>query len=151
VPQPSDVGNNVKVDIYYESYDASLNTKPLPLQGWILANEILLSSPIGLDMVEEVEYTTASSDVDVQIDVRCDTGLEGLLVADFVVLGSNQLDTPAVTAVVDNDNGSYTLTLEKLVVPEALAVGDFMVIQVQKKTGSVVDYASNEITVIALV
>lgn len=151
IPQPADVGNNVKVDIYFESYDSFLKVDYIPLTGWILANEILASSPIGLNMTEEVEYTTASSDVGVQVDVRCAAGFEGLLVGDFVVTGSNQLTSPAVTAAVDNGNGSYTLTLEKDVVPAALAVGDWMTIQVQKKTAAVVDYISEEITVIALV
>lgn len=151
IAQPADVGNNVKVDVYFESYDAFLNLDYLPLTGWILASEILVFSPIGLDIEEVIEYTTVSSDVDVQINVRCDAGFIGLLATDFVVIASNNLDTPDITALIDNGNGSYTLTLEKEAVPEALAVGDFMTIQVQKKDGSVVQYISSEITIIALV
>jgi hypothetical protein len=151
IHQPADVGNNVKVDIYFESYDAFLKLDYITPVGWNLSSLILAASPLGLNMTEEVDYTTASSDVGVQIDIRCDGGYEGLLVGDFVVTGSNQLDTPAVTAAVDNGNGSYTLTLEKGATPAALAVGDYMTIQVQKKSGSIVEYISEEVTIIALV
>jgi len=52
-----------------------------------------------------------------------------------------------VSAAVDNTGGSYTLTLQKGAVPADIAAGDYMVLQVKKKTGDIHDFISNRMFV----
>ena len=145
--QPSDVGNNVMVSIYFNSYTSALAVKQLCPVGWTVEKEILDSSPIGWYLEAEGEYSTSTGIITVYVggEKNVRTGLDA---ADFVIKKTNSLDTPAVTTATDNGDGTYDLTLQKGAVPANLAVGDYMVLQVQEIDTGIVKEISTELTVI---
>ena len=114
---------------------------------WDVNEAILLALPVGLDILAAGAFGAVADEIEVQINERSGDAVTGLAVADFEVTESNDLDTPAVTTVVDNGLGSYTLTLEKGAVPASLDPGDYMVIRVKALTALVVDQISNELYV----
>lgn len=76
------------------------------------------------------------------------TGKEDLVVADFEVVGSNHLDKPIISALVEVGAGVYTLTPEKGDTPGALAAGDWIEVRVNQKTATVTNYLSNRVPLI---
>jgi hypothetical protein len=132
-----------KVFVNHLSYDEFLN-------GFLLetidTDQVIESMPIGVNMVKTVAY--ASGDQAVKITIRCAANLTGLLVADFEGDETQgNVDTPAVTTVVDNGAGTYDLTVQKDAVPANLVDGDKAVIRVNKLSGSDTTHISNYITV----
>lgn len=142
IAQPSDVGNNTPMTFFSDSYD-EFEAGVLVSLDWNATSVFSTYMPIGLDLSTSGIYNTGTGEIDVNVFIRCGDALTGLAVADFEIVSSSNLDTPAVTTVVDNGFGNYTLTLEKSAIPESLAIGDYMTIRVLKKTALVVDYVSN--------
>jgi hypothetical protein len=68
------------------------------------------------------------------------------VVADFEVLDSSELVTPAVATVTSISGGDYTLTLTKAT-STPLAAGDMVVIRVNKKAASITQYLSNQVQI----
>lgn len=109
-------------------------------------DELMEAMPVGLNMDKTAVYAT--SDQSVQVNIRCDNGYTGLVVADFETSADrSNVSTPAVTAVSDDGGGGYTLTVEKSVVPETLVAGDIVVLRVKKLSASDVTHVSGWITV----
>jgi hypothetical protein len=139
MPQKSDVDKNVTLYlnfVSYEEFEASIIAVPDFNMGLALVE----ATPVGLNMSQTAAY--AAGDLAVQINTRCSDGLTGLVTADFVILSSN-VTTPTIVAV-EGPSGAYTLTIQKSG-PVDLVAGDSITFQVQKKTGSVVNFVSNQV------
>ena len=144
IAQPADVGNNLPLYFFSESYNEWENGWLIPMD-FSLTDLILEYSPVGLNIYPIGAYNTTSGVITVQVDVRCSPGgVTGLVVADFEIVRTNNLTSPAITAINEVGNGNYELTIQKEVVPANLAVGDFFVIQVKKVNGLIVQQISND-------
>ena len=109
-------------------------------------SELFEAMPNGLSMVATGVY--AASDQIVHVNERCASNKVGLLVADFDENESlGNVDTPAVTAIVDEGAGDYTLTVEKNAVPETLVDGDIAVVRVKVLSALVATDLSGYISV----
>ncbi len=109
-------------------------------------DELLEAMPVGLTMEKTAAYATG--DQNVQVNIRCDNGYVGLTDADFETSAEkSNVSTPAVTAVVDNGGGGYTLTVEKSVIPEPLAAGDIVSLRVKKLATLDVSHVSGWISI----
>ena len=141
--QEIDSVESFKLFVNHQSYDAFLD-------GYLLTtidtNDVIASMPVGLNIVKTAAY--AAGDQAVQINVRCAAGKTGLVIADFEVdLTRTNVTTPAVTAVVENGGGAYTLTVEKEVVPTSLVDGDIVVLRPKVVSGSDTTHIGNYITI----
>jgi len=107
-------------------------------------SELLEAMPVGLNMVMTGAY--AAGDIVVKAKVRCGANYTGLLAADFDEDETQgNVDVPAVTAVVDDGGGVYTLTVQKDTVPANLVTGDVLACRVKILNGSDVTHISNYI------
>ena len=141
-----EVANNFSLYVNFLNYD-EFEAAVLINLSWSPTIELTEAAPVGLSIYATDAYNTTSGEINVQISTRCGDGYEGLAFGDFEVLESNDLVSPAVTGCVDNDNGSYTLTIEKLATPEALDSGDYMVIRVKVLATTIVTHISSRLTV----
>jgi hypothetical protein len=149
IPLKGDVGNNFMAHVFHSNV-AEFKNAVLISPAWDATFELSSVMPVGLGVSAAGVYDTAGDgDIEVVISERCGDGYDGLLVASFEVVESNDLDTPAVASVTDNGNGSYTVELQKGAVPANLDSGDYIMFRVKKVTGSNVDYLSSRLTVIA--
>lgn len=148
IPEPSDIQNNYKMYINHIDYkDFEMGALITP--DW-LASDLQLEMPLGTDLKKTSVYLTGGAGTfGAYITDRCGDGRESLAVADFEVISSNFLDTPAVTVVADDGDGNYTITLQKDAVPANLDAGDYITIRVKALDGTIVDYLSNHLTIIA--
>ena len=143
IPQDADPDKLVKLEIQftsYEEFENSVTVKP----EWNISTSILDNLPNGLTIRPTSLYTNTTGEIDVQINERDGNDFTGLVSDDIISLSSNRLSDIAIIAT-DNGNGSYTLAVTKDAAPVNLAIGDRLVIQVQNKTGNVVDYISNQL------
>lgn len=149
IPLKGDVGNNFKIYIGhldYKEFEDAILLSP----AWDLTFELTNSMPVGYTLEQTGAYDTAADgDVTVRITERCGDGVESLTDSDFEVVDSNDLDTPAITAVSDDSNGNYTITLQKEATPTNLAAGDYIIFRVKKTSDSDITHLSNRVTVIA--
>lgn len=145
VPTEADPKSLVNIYVNFADYEEFVNSAVV-VPEWKASLSLKNAVPVGLNMIPLGSYTNTGGSIDVLVSERCKDVFTGLLTADFVALRSNGLDTVAITAAEDG-NGQYTLDITKDVVPVNLEVGDHVVIQVQKKTATVVDYVSNEIVI----
>ena len=141
-----EVANNFTLYANFLNYD-EFEAATIITLSWSPTLELTEAAPIGLTLSYAGAYSISPGTIAVQINTRCGDGLEDLVVGDFEVLESNDLDTPAVTSIVDNDNGSYTLTIQKGSSPASLASGDYVVIRVKKVATTIVTYISGRLTV----
>ena len=109
--------------------------------------DLIEAMPVGLYMYATSAITAGS--ITVRVSERCGSGKTGLVVADFSVVDSSELVTPAVATATEISNGDYTLTLTKAS-STPLAVGDMVVIRVKKTASTIVSYVSNLVTINAL-
>lgn len=144
IPLAADSFNNFPLHIHHISYD-DFESAAILSPEWDI-DDLILAIPAGLTMWQTSAYS--SGDITVQINDRCGSGVTGFVVANFEVLGSNFLASPAVTAATDSGGGAYELTLQKASSPVDLAAGDYITFRV-KKTATVVTYLSNRVTVVA--
>lgn len=109
-------------------------------------DELLEAMPIGLMAIKTAVYATG--DQTVNIKIRCASGYTGLVVGDFEESASmSNVSTPAVTAIVDDGGGNYTLTVQKDVSPVDLVAGDIVTFRVKKLSGSDVTHLSGWVKV----
>ena len=125
---------------YYEEFERAI----LIELNWNPTIELTEAMPVGLTLTNTSAITAGS--MTVRITDRCGTGRSGLVVADFEVLESSELVTPAVATVTAISGGDYTITLTKGT-STPLAAGDMVVIRVNKKTASVTNYLSNRLVI----
>lgn len=144
IPSPDAVENSFPVYVLFD-YITEFERRIIQDPVWTPEPDMQDAMPLGITLIKDGVYATG--DQDVYIEERCGDVVTGLTTADFEVTGSNNLDTPAVTAVVDNGSGSYTLTVEKGAVPASLDPGDYVTLRVKTVTGSIVDSLSGQITV----
>jgi len=107
-------------------------------------SDLMDYSAVGLDF--RVTTAMAAGDVTVQVDKRgTGEGLTGLIASDFEVLASNAEPTVAVTVLVENGLGSYTLTIkaDNDGTPTNLASGEYVTLQASKNDGTYVTYLSS--------
>lgn len=148
IPLKGDVGNNFKLWINHIDY-AEFERAILLSPAWDLTFELSSVMPVGYSLLQTGAYELTGGTVTVAVKERCGDGVTGLIVDDFEIVDSNDLETPAVTTATDDGNGVYTLTLNKATVPESLEAGDYMILRVKKLTDTDVTHISNRITVIA--
>jgi hypothetical protein len=141
-----EIGQNFPLFVNFLSYE-EFKSAVLVSPAWNVMIELTEAMPVGYTIFAQSTYSTSTSKITVKITQRCGSGVTGLLAADFEVVQSNDLTSPAVTAVTDSGNGLYDLTVQKAVSPVALAVGDYVIIRVKKVTSTVVNYISNRLTV----
>lgn len=141
IPLAGDIANNFPVHIHHLDYEDFRNAA-LIQPAWSV-EELVLVMPVGLTMF--ATSTMSSGSIYVQINERCGDGYAGLLVADFEVVGSNFLTSPAVTVAGDDGAGVYELTIQKNDPAENLADGDYVTVRV-KKGSDPVTYLSNRVT-----
>jgi hypothetical protein len=109
-------------------------------------DSLLESMPVGIALRKTAIF--AADDQTVSAKIRCASGYTGLVVADFETSATmSNVSTPAVTAVVDDGGGNYTLTVQKSVVPESLTANDQVVLRVKKLSTLVITHLSGWITV----
>jgi len=124
-----------------EFYDNQFYLEPV----WD-TSELAEAMPVGLNMVKKAAY--AAGDQTVQIKIRCGDAKTGLLAADFEADETQgNVSTPAVTTVVDDGGGNYTLTVQKEAVPVDLVDGDIATIRVKVLSASDVTHISNWVSV----
>ncbi len=137
------------LDILFQDYE-EFKASVIADLAWNADRELVAAMPFGLSMIPTAAYNTTSGVQSVQITSRGvdgdSLGYAGLVAADFAVISSN-VAVPAITAVTDNGNGLYDLTVNKAATPVALAAGDYVIVQVKK--GTPVTAVSNELQVTA--
>lgn len=107
---------------------------------------LLEAMPVGIALRKTVIF--AADDQLVNAKIRCADGYVGLIVDDFETsLTMSNVSTPAVTAVVDDGGGDYTLTVQKSVVPESIVANDKVVLRVNKLSTLDTTHLSGWITV----
>lgn len=131
--------NFLNYDEFEAGYGVSLT--------WSPTIELTENAPVGLSMVAAGAYSLTPGTIAVQINTRCGDGYAGLLAADFEVLESNGLTSPAVTTVSGGTLGAYTLTVQKGSSPISLAAGDYVVIRVKKVSATIVTHISSRLTI----
>lgn len=138
-----DKENSFPLAIFFANYNEFENKVIKDPQAWD-PNELIEEAPLGLKMYTLGAYN--AGDIDVMIEERCN-GVYSAITdqADFEVIASNMLDTPAVTAVdvTKAAQGIYTLTVQKGAVPANLDPGDYVIIRARKVTSGITDYISN--------
>jgi hypothetical protein len=138
LPQKADIDKNIVIYMNFASYQ-EFEQSIIAVPSWNVGLALTEATAVGLNMRPTALYS--SGDLPVQINTRCQDGLEGLATIDFVVISSS-FATPTITAV-DDGSGAYTLTIQKAAA--SLDAGDSITFQVQKKTGDVVDFISNRV------
>ena len=141
-----EVANNYSIWANFLNYDEFLASIMLSLS-WSPTIELTENAPVGLSMIATGVYSATPGTIAVQVNTRCGSGYTGLTSADFEVLESNNLVSPAITTVTDSGAGAYTLTIQKGTVPAALAAGDYVVIRVKKLATTVVTHLSFRLTI----
>lgn len=142
LPQKADIDKNVPIYfnfVSYEEFENAIIVRP----EWSVALSLLEAVPTGMSLYATSAYNAGA--VGVQANIRCVGGFEGLVTEDFVIVGGNVTDAEITAA--ETSLGGYNLTIQKGVIPTDLSAGDFVIIQVQKKTGAIVDYISNRFTI----
>ncbi len=100
--------------------------------GWLPLLDLPLAVPNGLSM-QLISYDGA--DAEVIVTERCGDAMVGLVLADFEIVDQNA--TTTITAVTDNGEGSYTVSI-------ALAADEWATIRVIRiDTGIVTDISGN--------
>ena len=143
-----EIANNYSLYVNFLNYDEFEQAVMISLS-WSPTLELTEAAPVGLSIYATSTYSTTTGDISVQVNTRCGDGKTGLVVADFEILESNGLVSPAVTAAVEVGSGAYTLTVEKLAVPEALDAGDYVIIRVKVVVATIVTYISSRLTISA--
>jgi hypothetical protein len=147
-PMPGDINKNWQVHIFHHDY-ADFRISAIVEIAWN-TNDLVLAMPLGINLRATEEYGDSSAgEIKVYITERCSDPIIGLVVADFEVTGSNNLVSPAVETVVEDGNGHYTVTLQKLVVPEDLASGDYIQWRVNKIATLITSQISNTLITVA--
>lgn len=117
-----------------------------PLDPAFNVQDVFDAMPNGHSVIKTGAYS--AGDQGVQINLRCGDGTTGLVVGDFETSASKStVSTPAITSIVENGGGSYTLTVQKDAVPVNLVNGDIVYFRVKKLSGSDVTDLSNWIPV----
>lgn len=148
LPMQADINKNWLVHIFHHDY-GDFRKAAVIKPAWD-SNDLILSMPAGVNMRATGVYDTAGDgDITVYITERCGDPIESLAVANFEVLGSNNLTSPAITAVSDDSDGNYTITLQKEVTPEDLVAGDYITWRVNTTAASITSQLSNAITTVA--
>lgn len=138
--------NNFTVYVNFLNYDEFEAGYGVALS-WSPTIELTENAPVGLSIVATGAYSLTPGTIAVQINTRCGSGYAGLAAADFEVLESNNLTSPAVTSVTDSGLGAYTLTVQKGSSPISLAAGDYVVIRVKKLSTTLVTHLSSRLTI----
>lgn len=146
IPTKDDLDMNYRVFINHTNY-SQFESSALVLTSWKVDVELAAAMPLGFSTFVTTAYETAGGTVKVYVSERCGDPVTALTTVEFIITETNDLDTPVVSTCVDDGLGHYTLTLEKSAVPEAMEAGDYMIIQVQAKTGAVYDNISNELLI----
>ena len=137
-----DLDMNFVVQINHLSYD-EFSEGILLKPAWNPELVLAAAMPIGLNLSIVTPYSNATGVVVVRIHKRCGAAYLTMAVADIEIVETNDLDTPVVTSVTDNSDGTYDLLLQIKVVPESMAVGDYMILRVKELSGSDVVSVSN--------
>lgn len=141
-----EAGQNFKVFANFQSYDEFENAVVFN-PSWNVTLELTEVMPVGLNMYATSAITAGS--INVKVSTRCGDGYAGLVVADFTIVETNELTTPAVATATDNSNGNYTLALTKST-STPWAAGDSGVIRVKKLSTTLVTHLSNRLSINAL-
>ena len=131
------------VSLMFDDYDEFKTSHVLDI-AWNGARELVSAMPFGLSITPIGAYDTGTGIQNVYITSRGGVAYSGLAQADFKVLSSN-VDSPAVSTVTDNGDGTYALTIQKEATPVALAAGDYVLLRVEK--GTPVTAVSSRLTV----
>lgn len=111
--------------------------------------DILDYSPVGLEMLITTAY--AASEVTVKVRKRgSGDPMTGLIAADFITVDQKVSLTPAgVVSLVDNGQGSYTLTLQKDTggTPATMVTGEWCKIIVHDDDATNLTYLSHDLKV----
>lgn len=108
--------------------------------------EVIDVTPVGLSMLMTGIY--AAGDIDVQIKTRCGANKTGLVAADFETTEElGNVGVPAITSIVDNGGGSYTLTADKDVGVASLVTGDILACRVNVLVSTNTTHISNYIRI----
>ena len=105
---------------------------------------------VGLDT--RIVTAMTAGDVVLKVTTRCTgEGKTGLVLADFVVLDSNATPVVAVTVLVEDGQGQYTLTVkaDSAGTPANLATGEYVTIQPQLDDSTYATYLSHAIKISA--
>lgn len=153
IHEPTDVNTNFRIWINHEDYDAFTVAglfKPL----FNVNTTLTKSMPTGMNMSVVTPYVVGTGIVRVSIVQRCTTtAVTGAEAAPYVfsVVDSSYLNTPAVTLIapVAGQPDQYDLTLNKEVVPVAMASGESMKLGLRSVTTGVVAEISSELVVTA--
>ena len=133
-----------KVYVFFEKYTQVKNYF-LFSPAWSV-DELLEAMPVGVSMIKTAVYATG--DQTVNVNIRCSTGYTKLVVADFEASASmSNVSTPAITAVVDDGGGNYTLTVQKDGTPVNLVAGDIVVLRVNLLVTSDTTHLSGWVTI----
>lgn len=113
------------------------------------ARDISKLSPVGLDIKVVTAYAVGG-DIVVNVMQRgTNTPMTGLVIAGFPVLDTNASPTPvAVTAINEEGQGNYTLTVKKDTggTPADVLTTESVTIQAQKVGATYLDYLSHSLT-----
>jgi len=131
------------VALMFDDYEEFKTSYILNLS-WNSSRELVAAMPFGLSITPMAAYDTGAGTQSVYITSRGGVAYPGLAQGDFKVLESN-VDTPAISSVTDNGDGTYDLTVQKGSTPAALAAGDYVILRVEK--GSPVTAVSSRLTV----
>jgi len=150
LPKLDAVENSFPVYINFKSTEEFEKRTVKDPVAWNPNIDLPAAMPSGLSMIQTVAYT--AGDATVKVYERCGDAYASLSqTSEFEILGSNDLDTPAVTAIDDTDaaSGIYVLTLQKGGTPANLDAGDYIRLRVKVTSGSDVTYLSNDIIITA--
>ena len=128
-----------KMTMKWDNIDQLQNTVLVDIVDDLIDYEELM--PVGWN--NEWASAYAASDKDIKVWERCETSNLMSQTPTARIIESN-VDTPAVTAGAPTA-GVSTLTITKASTPVTLVAGDYIKFVLESKTGSVVDYSTNEI------
>lgn len=143
-PKPGEIATEFPVDVFF--HDAAHFDDGMIIHPAWGVEDLLLAMPVGLYL--RTEGTMSTGSITVIVEERDKSGYAGLVVADFEVVNSNHLTSPAVTVASDDGDGAYTLTVQKSVAPENLAAGDWVEMRVNKGGGSLTTHISNKVPIV---
>lgn len=147
IPEPSDIANNFRLFVNHIDYKDFLKGV-IVSPDWDLS-ELQTAMPLGLTLQQTSAYLTGGAGTfGAYITERCGDPKTGLTDSEFEVVRSSFLTSPDVSAVVDDGNGEYTITLQKDVVPANLDEGEWITIRVKNGSDPVTEL-SGELTIVA--
>jgi len=145
---PEEKAKSFPVYIFFDNYNEFKNIAVFSDYDWNYS-ELLDYVPVGMKLNEVTAYVPATKALVVKLRVRgSGDGKTGVAqTTDWIVRKSNGTPVVAVTTVVDDGQGQYTLTVvaDSAGTPVALASGEYFYLQAHEDDSTYITYLSEAV------